>query len=200
MASFPQSDPIAELLKRAKTIAVVGLSSNPFRPSHGVSAYMQTHGYRIIPVNPNIEECLGEKAYASLLDVPEKNRHRQHFSPVRICGGDCRPGNSAQSSGHLDAGRCHPRESRREGAQSRDFRGDGPLHPERASRTNALDYRPTPTNTTLASSRRLEPFTKDRTSSKMLTAEASGLMACSASRPRPYSSCFEFSASVMPSL
>jgi hypothetical protein len=51
---------------------VVGLSGNPLRPSHGVSAYMQSHGYRIIPVNPRIEECLGEKAYASLLDVPEK--------------------------------------------------------------------------------------------------------------------------------
>ena len=72
MASLPQSDPIAELLRRAKTIAVVGLSSNPLRPSHGVSAYMQSHGYRIIPVNPNTTECLGEKAYASLFDVPEK--------------------------------------------------------------------------------------------------------------------------------
>lgn len=72
MASLPQSDPIAELLKRSKTIAVVGLSCNPLRPSHGVSAYMQQHGYRIIPVNPLIEECLGEKAYASLPDVPEK--------------------------------------------------------------------------------------------------------------------------------
>ena len=70
--SLPQSDPITELLKRSKTIAVVGLSDSPLRPSHGVSAYLQTHGYRIIPVNPNIEECLGEKAYASLLDVPEK--------------------------------------------------------------------------------------------------------------------------------
>jgi uncharacterized protein len=67
-----QSDPIAELLTRAKTIAVVGLSSNPLRPSHGVTAYMQSHGYRIIPVNPNIDECLGQKAYPSLLDVPEK--------------------------------------------------------------------------------------------------------------------------------
>ncbi len=67
-----QPDPIAELLKRAKTIAVVGLSQNPLRPSHGVTAYMQSHGYRIIPVNPNIEECLGEKAYSSLSDVPEK--------------------------------------------------------------------------------------------------------------------------------
>jgi predicted CoA-binding protein len=67
-----QSDPIAELLKRSKAIAVVGLSSNPLRPSYGVSAYMQSHGYRIVPVNPEIDFCLGEKAYASLLDVPEK--------------------------------------------------------------------------------------------------------------------------------
>ena len=72
MASLPQSDPIAELLKNSKTIAVVGLSCNPLRPSHGVSAYMQSHGYRIVPVNPNIDECLGEKAYRSLVEVPEK--------------------------------------------------------------------------------------------------------------------------------
>jgi uncharacterized protein len=72
LASLPQPDPVAELLKRSKNIAVVGLSCNPLRPSHGVSAYMQTHGYRIIPVNPRIEECLGAMAYASLLDVPEK--------------------------------------------------------------------------------------------------------------------------------
>jgi uncharacterized protein len=72
MASQPQIDPIAELLRRAKTIAVVGLSNDPMRPSFGVTAYMQSHGYRIIPVNPQIESCLGEKAYASLLDVPEK--------------------------------------------------------------------------------------------------------------------------------
>jgi uncharacterized protein len=72
MASQPHPDPIADLLRRSKTIAVVGLSSNPMRPSHGVSAYMQSHGYRIIPVNPRIKECLGEKAYSSLLDVPEK--------------------------------------------------------------------------------------------------------------------------------
>ena len=68
---MPQSDPIAELLKRSKTIAVVGLSRNPLRPSNGVSAYMREHGYRIIPVNPQIEECLGEKAYRSLLDIPK---------------------------------------------------------------------------------------------------------------------------------
>jgi uncharacterized protein len=68
----PQSDPIADLLKRAKTIAVVGLSNSPLRPSHGVSAYMQTQGYRIIPVNPRIHGSLGEKSYATLLEVPEK--------------------------------------------------------------------------------------------------------------------------------
>jgi hypothetical protein len=72
MVSVSQSDPITELLQRAKTIAVVGLSDNPLRPSHGVAAYLQSHGYRIIPVNPQIESCLGEKAYASLRDVPGK--------------------------------------------------------------------------------------------------------------------------------
>src|SRR6266566_2955521 len=72
MASIPDSDPIADLLRHAKTIAVVGLSNSPLRPSHGVSAYMQTQGYRIIPVNPKIHGSLGEKSYASLLDVPEK--------------------------------------------------------------------------------------------------------------------------------
>jgi predicted CoA-binding protein len=69
---MPQSDPITELLKRARTIGVVGLSNSPLRPSHGVSAYMQTQGYRIIPVNPQIKEALGETAYPSLLDVPDK--------------------------------------------------------------------------------------------------------------------------------
>ena len=72
MASLPNSDPIADLLKRTRTIAVVGLSNSPMRPSHGVSAYMQSQGYRIIPVNPTIHESLGEKSYVSLLEVPEK--------------------------------------------------------------------------------------------------------------------------------
>jgi predicted CoA-binding protein len=72
MASFPQADPVTELLRRARTIAVVGLSDDPLRPSHGVAAYLQSQGYRIIPVNPQIESCLGETAYASLLEVPEK--------------------------------------------------------------------------------------------------------------------------------
>ena len=65
-------DRVGDLLKRAKTIAVVGLSNKPLRPSHGVALYLQQRGYRIIPVNPNIESVLGEKAYPSLKDVPEK--------------------------------------------------------------------------------------------------------------------------------
>ena len=66
-----QVDPISDLLQRAQVIAVVGLSNSPLRPSHGVSAYMQAHGYRIIPVNPRIDEALGEKSYPSLLEVQE---------------------------------------------------------------------------------------------------------------------------------
>ena len=72
MASLPLADDVTELLKRAKTIAVVGLSDDPMRVSYGVSDYMQSQGYRIIPVNPKIEESLGEKAYPSLLEVPAK--------------------------------------------------------------------------------------------------------------------------------
>lgn len=67
-----QTEQITDLLKQAKTIAVVGLSSSPLRPSYGVAAYMQSQGYRVIPVNPNIRGALGEKAYASLADVPGK--------------------------------------------------------------------------------------------------------------------------------
>src|SRR5713226_7879227 len=66
------ANPIAEILNKCKTIAVVGLSSNPMRPSHGVAEYLQGAGYHIIPVNPNETEVLGEKSYARLEDVPER--------------------------------------------------------------------------------------------------------------------------------
>ena len=68
--SMKQSDPIYELLSRVKTIAVVGLSESPMRASHGVSAY------KIIPVNPQITEALGEKAYPSLLEIPLELREK----------------------------------------------------------------------------------------------------------------------------
>ncbi len=67
-----EAERITELLKTAKTIAVVGLSNTPFRASHGVAAYMQSQGYRIIPVNPTIDSALGEKAYPALAEVQEK--------------------------------------------------------------------------------------------------------------------------------
>jgi predicted CoA-binding protein len=59
-------DPIGDILRETKAIAVVGLSSNPARPSFSVAQYLQSAGYRIIPVNPNEREVLGEKAYARL--------------------------------------------------------------------------------------------------------------------------------------
>ncbi|MGA2040774.1 MAG: CoA-binding protein [Bryobacteraceae bacterium] len=61
---------IADILGSARTIAVVGLSAKRSRPSHGVAEYLQRAGYRVIPVNPNVTEVLGEKSYASLDDVP----------------------------------------------------------------------------------------------------------------------------------
>src|SRR5947209_12092283 len=61
---------LAELRRGARTIAVVGLSSDPMRPSFGVSRFLQRQGYRVIPVNPNETEVLGEKAYPSVKDVP----------------------------------------------------------------------------------------------------------------------------------
>jgi predicted CoA-binding protein len=63
---------IKQILDDCRTIAVVGLSSDPRRPSYGVASYMQRGGYRIIPINPNETEVLGEKAYPALADVPQK--------------------------------------------------------------------------------------------------------------------------------
>ncbi len=66
------SDPIAEILRETKTIAVIGLSANPLRASFAVSEYLQRAGYRIIPVNPNEKEVLGETCYARMEDIPER--------------------------------------------------------------------------------------------------------------------------------
>jgi predicted CoA-binding protein len=68
----PSADPIFDILTKYKTIAVVGLSSNPARPSYGVTEYMQSSGYQIIPVNPNETDVLGEPSYGSLEEVPQK--------------------------------------------------------------------------------------------------------------------------------
>lgn len=63
---------ITTILDDCKTIAVVGLSSNPHRPSYGVASYMRGRGYKVIPVNPNETEVFGSKSYASLAEVPDK--------------------------------------------------------------------------------------------------------------------------------
>jgi len=68
----PPNEKIATILKESKTIAVVGLSDNPERTSYQISEAMQQAGYKIIPVNPNVQEVLGEKAYASLTDIDEQ--------------------------------------------------------------------------------------------------------------------------------
>jgi uncharacterized protein len=70
-AIAPEDRELRALLGDAHTIAVVGLSSKPDRPSNSVAAYLQDHGYRIVPVNPNETEVLGERAYPSLRDLPE---------------------------------------------------------------------------------------------------------------------------------
>jgi predicted CoA-binding protein len=68
----PPEDPIAVLLRAARTIAVVGLSPNPARPSFGVARYLQSAGYRIVPVHPGVTEILGEPTYASLEAIPQR--------------------------------------------------------------------------------------------------------------------------------
>ena len=69
---IPSEAAITEILRSSKTIAVVGLSAKPYRASYGVSETLLESGYRIIPVNPNEAEVLGEKCYARLEDIPEK--------------------------------------------------------------------------------------------------------------------------------
>ena len=70
--NYSNAETIRKILAECKTIAVVGLSSNPFRPSNGVASFMQKKGYKIIPVNPNETTVLGEKAVAHLSDAAEK--------------------------------------------------------------------------------------------------------------------------------
>ncbi|MEG6616478.1 CoA-binding protein [Peptococcaceae bacterium 1198_IL3148] len=72
MFQNPTDDQIKELLKETRTIAVVGLSDKPERDSHRVAKYLQQHGYKIIPVNPKLNEILGEKAYKKVSEIPEQ--------------------------------------------------------------------------------------------------------------------------------
>lgn len=72
MTGINSEETIKQILDECKTIAVVGLSSNPMRPSNGVAGFMQRKGYKVIPVNPNEIEVLGERSYPTLHDVPDK--------------------------------------------------------------------------------------------------------------------------------
>jgi predicted CoA-binding protein len=90
----PSSAEIRELLTRSRTVAVVGLSPNPERPSHRIARRLKEWGYRVIPVRPAVDRVLGEKAYARLADVPERIdlvdvfRAAHHLDPiVRDCIG-----------------------------------------------------------------------------------------------------------------
>lgn len=71
MTTRQSPDDLKRILLQAKTIAVVGLSPNPERPSHGIAQYLQEQGYRIVPVNPTVAEVLGEKSYPNLEALPE---------------------------------------------------------------------------------------------------------------------------------
>jgi uncharacterized protein len=90
MQDEPSDDELRELLSAARTIAVVGLSSKPDRPSYDVAEFLQQHGFRIVPINPNETEVLGERAYPTLVDVPDEIaidvvdvfRRPEHTPPV----------------------------------------------------------------------------------------------------------------------
>jgi len=88
MDKYPSREEIGNILKSSKVIAVVGLSSDPSKTSYMVSQAMQNAGYKIVPVNPTIDTVLGEKAYASLVDIPFKVdivnvfRRPEHLLPV----------------------------------------------------------------------------------------------------------------------
>jgi hypothetical protein len=70
MSAPPDSDALRELLEQVRTVAIVGLSPDEQRPSHGVARYLQAQGYRIVPVNPRCSEVLGERCFASLEEIP----------------------------------------------------------------------------------------------------------------------------------
>ena len=84
----PDREAIKDILKQANNVAVVGLSDKPDRTPHMVAAAMQSRGYRIIPVNPNADQILGEKCYASLTDIPDQVdivdvfRRSEHTPPI----------------------------------------------------------------------------------------------------------------------
>jgi predicted CoA-binding protein len=84
--SYEEQQTIERILQNARTIATVGLSDDTTKPAHTVPAYLQSQGYRVIPVNPTIDEVLGERAYASLGEVPEPIDVVQIFRRSKVVG------------------------------------------------------------------------------------------------------------------
>lgn len=87
MSTRPPLDDLRRIYADTKTIAVVGASPDPAKRAHVVPAYLQEQGYRIIPVNPNRDEVLGEKAYPTLLDIPEPVDLVEVFRPAEEAAG-----------------------------------------------------------------------------------------------------------------
>ena len=119
---------LKHILETVKTVASVGVSSNPEKESHGIFRYLQEHGYRMIPVNPTALEILGEKAYPDLDSLPIPGGGGAGLSPPGGCaagGGGRHPDRRAD---RLDAGGGRERAGGRAGRGSRAEGGDGSLH------------------------------------------------------------------------
>ena len=121
---------IREILRSAHTVAVVGLSDKPERDSYHVAAYLQRHGYRIIPVNPAVKEVLGEKAYGRLEDVPDAidvvDVFRRPEAVPEVAASAVAVGAKAL---WLQEGVVHA-EAAETGAGGRVAGGNGPLYPQ----------------------------------------------------------------------
>jgi predicted CoA-binding protein len=115
-AHMAEVDAIRELLRRSKTVVVVGCSANPGRDSHRVAAYLQRVGYRMIPVNPGLDEVLGEKCFPDLasiptdvtLDIVDVFRRAEHVPPIVEAAIGCGAG-----AIWLQLGVTHPEAERR---------------------------------------------------------------------------------------
>ena len=84
--TYEEQQTIEKILRTAKVIATVGFSSDPEKPAHKVPTYLHEQGYRVIPVNPRLDEALGEKSYASVSEVPDKIDVVQIFRPSDEAG------------------------------------------------------------------------------------------------------------------
>ena len=123
---------LRRILRENLTIAVVGLSANWYRPSYFAAKYMQEHGYRIIPVNPQYEEVLGEKCYKSLREIPDKVDIVDCFQKTERILPLAEEAIAICCQGALAADRGGQRSRRHPGRGRGPRRGDGPLRKNRA--------------------------------------------------------------------